>query len=250
MLVGIANSIEFDVGFSQLNTPPEKVLFQAYTPEDLMSILTDRVGAVIQRPAVQLCSKKIAATHGDARRAISLCREAVVLAKRELQDKLDNAVLQQEQESVGQQEAVALVTIRHMSVALSAGRVSRYADAIAALSIQAQIVLSVAAAAVYGVSDHRGDQTPGLKAGKCARLTQGDLHEKCMNVWGRLRTGGGLSQIEFSGTIDMLAAQGLLRLKGKQLSGGRARQLVLLIEFSDVEIALGGHPFFKAAVSI
>lgn len=247
--MGIANSIEFDVGFSNLENPPEKVLFQAYTPEDLMSILTERVGQVVQKPAVQLCSKKVAATHGDARRAISLCREAVVLAKRELREKLDNAV-QQEQESVGQQEGVALVTIQHMSVALAAGRVSRYTDAIAALSIQAQVVLSVAAATVYGVSSHGGDQFHGAKTGKCARLTQGDLHEKCMNVCGRLRTGGGMSQVEFSGTIDTLEAQGLLRLKGKQLSSGRARQLVLLVEFSDVEIALGRHPFFKAAVSI
>lgn len=242
--MGIANSIEFNVGFHNLSKPPAKVLFQAYTPEDLMSILTERVGEVVQRPAVQLCSKKIAATHGDARRAISLCREAVVLARRDLQDKLDNAVSQKERENVGQQEGVGLVTIRHMSMALSAGRVSRYADAIAALSIQAQIVLSVAAAAV------REDQIDGSKAGKRARLTQGALHEKCMSVWGRLRTGGGLTQIDFSWTIDMLEAQGLLKLKGKQHAGGRARQLVLHVDFSDVETALGRHPFFKEAVSV
>lgn len=240
VLVGIANSIEFDVGFSDLNKTPSKVLFKAYTPEDLANILTERVGATFQTPAIHLCSKKIAATHGDARRAISLCREAVVFARRELQDKLDSAVSEEERKLVGQRQEVGLVTIRHISFAIASGRASRYAQAIAALSVQAQIVLSVAAAAVAG-----GGHPDGAKSGKGARLTQGELHEKCMHVWGRLRTGGGLSQIEFSGTIDMLAAQGLLGLKGKQLAGGRARQLVLKIEFSDVEVALGDQPFFK-----
>lgn len=241
--MGIANSIEFDVGFSDLSKTPRKVLFQAYTPGDLVDILAERVGAVMQKPAIHLCAKKIAATHGDARRALSVCREAVVLAKRELRDTLDIAVSNEKSELLGQREGTTLVTIRHITAALTACGVSRYKDAISALSVQAQIVLCVAATAVAGVPDGGG------KAGKRTRLTQGDLREKCMGVWQRLRTGGGLSQIEFSGTIDMLAAQGLLRLKGKLLAGGSARQLVLQIEFADVEVALGDQPFFKTATS-
>lgn len=246
--MGIANSLEFDVGFSDLKKKPAKLVFPAYTPEDLKNILTERVGVVVQPPAIQLCSKKVAATHGDARRAISLCREAVVLAKRELHAKLDCAPSLAERQQVGQRHGVPIVTIGHMSKALAAGRASQYGDAIAALSMQAQIVLSVAAAAV-ATPESEGDRPDGAKHAKRGRLTQGDLHEKCMSVWGKLRTGGGLSQIEFSGTIDMLAAQGLLGLKGKQLAGGRARQLVLQIELSDVEVALGDQPFFRTVTN-
>lgn len=242
LLVGIANSIEFDIGFSHLRRTPVKVLFAAYTPQDLRSILAERVGLVMEPGAINLCAKKIASTHGDARRAINLCREAVTVAKRELQAKLDTATLG---ESKGG-NAKLPVTIGHMAKAWRAARGCQYEDAIAALSLQAQIVLCVAATWATSESDYGEDLCDCARPQKRARLTQGGLHEKCMTVWEKSRTGG-LSQIEFSGTVDMLAAQGLLGVKGKQHAGGRARQLVLQIEFSDVQVALGDQPFFKVA---
>lgn len=246
VLLGIANSFEFDIGFADLNKTPARVLFPTYTPGDLMEILTERVGNTVQKPAIQLCSKKVAAAYGDARKAISLCREAVVLAVRELHDGLNAS--DGEREQLGQREGVPLVTIRHMSTALSAGRGSQYGDAVRALSLQGQIVLCVAAAAVSGAPG-RGQGSPDrAKSGKCARLTQGDLHGKCMVVWGRLHTGV-LTQIEFSGIIDMLAAEGLVGVKANNKSG-LARQLELLIGFSDVQAALGGKPFYKTAVDV
>lgn len=246
--MGIANSFDFDVGFSGLKKKPAKLTFAAYTPEDLKNILTERVGEVVQPAAIQLCSKKVASTHGDARRAISYCREAVVLAERELQAKLDSAPSLAERQQVGQGGGVCVVTIRHMSKALAAGRASQYGDSIAALSMQAQIVLCVAAAAV-ATPDSDGGRVDGTRHGSRGGLTQGDLHDKCKSVWGKLRTAGGLSQIEFSGTIDMLEGQGLLAFKKKNRALGRARQLVLQIELSDVEVALGEQAFFKTVTN-
>lgn len=247
ILVGIANSIGFDVGFSDLRRTPVKVCFGAYTPEELRSILEERVGNAMESGAVNLCAKKIASTHGDARRAISLCRDAIAIAKRELHDKLSNAVAEGGQPCIPERERKPPVSIGHMAKALRSARVTQYEDAIAALSFQAQIVLCVAAADAAANSDDGPDQSDGTpKVKRPQLLTQGGLHAECMRVWGKSRTGGGLTQIEFSGTIDMLAAQGLLGIKGKQHASGRARQLVLQIEFSDVAAALGDQPFFKA----
>lgn len=245
--MGLANSLDFDVNFSDLKKAPQRLLFQSYTPEDLASILTERVGLTVHHSAIQFCAKKAAATTGDARRAINICREAVVLAAQELQEKLDNAASEEERKQQGQGEG-SVVTIKHMARAVAAGNAAKYAGAIAGLSFHAKIVLSVAAAAVGGASDHRGGG--GANTWKCVRLTQGDLQEKCMGAWRRLQTGEGPSQVEFTGIIDLLAASGLLALKSKQQTGGRARELVLRIEFADLEAALGNQPFFKTVTGI
>lgn len=243
LLVGIANSMEFDVRFSDLKKPPVKICFTAYSPSDLSGILHQRVGSVMDKGAINLCSKKVAATHGDARRAINICREAVKIAKRALLEKLDSAAAEEGQRDGSDSQGKAPVSIVHMQQALRAARACRHGDAMAALSLQAQIVLCVAAASVSRDSDQGQNRPDGAKA-KRSRLTQGVLHEKCTRVWAKSRTGGGLSQVEFSNKIDMLASQGLLEIRGKQ-HGGRARELALHVEFSDVEIALGNQPFFK-----
>lgn len=245
--MGLANSLDFDINFSDLKKAPQRLLFQSYTPEDLASILTERVGATVHHSAIQFCSKKAAATTGDARRAINMCREAVVLAEQELHDKLDTAASEDERKQLGQGKD-NLVTIKHMAKAVAAGNAAKYAGAITGLSFHAKIVLAVAAATVGDVSERRGGA--GSNAGRCARLTQGDLQEKCIGAWRRLQTGGGPSQVEFTGIIDLLAASGLLALKSKQQTGGRARELVLRIEFADLEAALGDQPFFKTVTGI
>ncbi|CAM9110486.1 unnamed protein product, partial [Hapterophycus canaliculatus] len=248
ILVGLANSLEFDVNFSHLDKAPQRLLFQSYTPEDLASILTQRVGATVHHSAIQFCAKKAAATTGDARRAINMCREAVVLAKQELQNKLDDATSEDERLQMGQGDARDMVTIGHMAKAVAAGNAGKYSGAIAGLSFHAKVVLAVAAAAVRGVPDRRGGK--GANAGKCPRLSQGDLHEKCMGAWRRLKTGEAPGQLEFTVIIDLLVASGLVALKSKQQTGGRARELVLRIEFADLAAALEDQPFFKTVTGI
>lgn len=246
--MGLANSLDFDINLSDLEKAPQRLLFQSYTPEDLASILTERVGMTVHHSAIQFCAKKAAATTGDARRAINMCREAVVLAKQEFQDKLDRAASEEERKQLRQGDGSSLVTIKHMAKAVAAGNAAKYAGAIAGLSFYAKIVLAVAAAAVEDVAGRaRGGRANN---GKCVRLTQGGLQERCTDAWRRLQTGGGPSQVEFTGIIDLLAASGLLALKSKQRTGGRARELVLRIEFADLEAALGDQPFFKTVTGV
>lgn len=202
----------------------------------------------MHQAAIQFCAKKAAATTGDARRVINMCREAVVLAKQELQNKLDEATSEEERLQLGNGDGNDLVSIRHMAKAVAAGNAGKYSGAIAGLSFHAKVVLAVAAAAVRGVSDSRGGR--GANAGKHSRLSQGDLHEKCMSAWRRLKTGEAPGQLEFTGIIDVLAASGLVALKSKHQTGGRARELVLRIEFADLAAALEDQPFFKTVTDI
>lgn len=246
--MGLANSLDFDINFSNLKKAPQRLLFQSYTPEDLASILKERVGVTVHHSAIQFCAKKAAATTGDARRAINMCREAVVLAEQELEEKLARAASEEEREQLVHGDGSSVVTIKHMAKAVAAGNAAKYAGAIAGLSFHAKIVLSVAAAMVGDASDRCGGG--GATTARCVRLTQGDLQEKCMGAWRRLQTGEGPSQVEFTGIVDLLAASGLVALKSKQQTGGRARELVLRIEFADLEAALGNQPFFKTVTGI
>lgn len=223
-----------------------KVPFQTYSPQDISEILHERVGDVIQAAALKLCAKKVASTHGDARRAISICREAVNIAKRNLEASEDANVRDPEG---GIPTCQPLVTLAHMAEALKNGRLSRFEDAIAALSVQAQMVLCVASALQGCRADEVMNERDVNGSSGCGKLTQGALHDKCAAVWGSLRTGAGLTHVEFSGTIDMLEMQGLMSVQKKRPIGGRSRQLTLLINWSDVEDALGDQPFFKAATS-
>lgn len=222
----------------------ERVSFSAYTPDELVQILAERVSSVVEPAAINLCAKKVASTHGDARRAITVCREAVNIAKEGIQVVATTGAPIMKQGS----GSTLLVTISHMAKALKIGNSSRFEVTIAELSVQAQIVLCVAASSVALDSTDGEHHSDGTKSGNDMKLTQGSLYNKCMSVWKKLRTGMGLSHVEFSGTIDVLVAQGLLHVRGKQTSGGRSRQLALQIEWHDLATALGDQPFFKTAV--
>ncbi|CAM9126827.1 unnamed protein product [Discosporangium mesarthrocarpum] len=257
VLVGIANSIEFDVHFVDrhhlFERKPEKVLFRAYSPKELNEILTERVGGIVEAGAINFCSKKVAASSGDARRAISLCREAVSLAKEEWDTKECDGVSAKvggEQEIISAQQGPALVTIAHMAKAVRAGNMSNYEDVISSLAPQAQVVLCVAAAMVGGPTEEN-EMSRGRSTDRVEPLEQGRLHERCKLLWSKSRLGGVLSQIEFSALVDNLSAQGLLGVKCKQRSRtvGRARRLTLQIEFTDVQAALGDQPFFRIATA-
>ncbi|CAM9305665.1 unnamed protein product [Choristocarpus tenellus] len=261
VLVGIANSIEFDTRIQGrheiMERKPERVLFRAYGPTELNEILRQRVGTTVDPGAINFCSKKVAASSGDARRAISLCREAVLLAKKELDAKegregKSKCKLLGDSVQSGTDQDRALVTIAHMAKVVRAGNMSNYEEVIDGLAPQAQVVLCVAAAMVAEpMEDSQPYSVYSKVTVRAQPLTQGDLHERCKKLWETSRTGGVMSQIEFSSLIDIMAAQGLLEVKCKHGSRtvGRARKLTLQIEFTDVQAALGDQPFFRNATT-
>lgn len=64
---------------------PDLLIFPPYTKEDIFTILKDRLSfvpgtvSVIDTTALQFCARKVAAVHGDARKALDICRRAIEL---------------------------------------------------------------------------------------------------------------------------------------------------------------------------
>lgn len=93
ILIGIANSLDFtDRILPRLELKPEckpKIVnFTPYSKEDIVNIVKDRLKSVtetnanqpiIEDRAINLCATKVAATNGDIRKVLDICRRAVDL---------------------------------------------------------------------------------------------------------------------------------------------------------------------------
>ena len=66
---------------------PQLLHFQPYTKDQIVIILRERLGSnseLVDDPtAAQFCARKVAAVHGDLRKALDVCRRAVELASQE-----------------------------------------------------------------------------------------------------------------------------------------------------------------------
>lgn len=88
-LISIANTIDLvDRFLPRLTIPyacphkPNVLVFKPYTAPEISHILVDRLEQckslhLFQRPAIELCARKVAATSGDVRKALDICRRAV-----------------------------------------------------------------------------------------------------------------------------------------------------------------------------
>ncbi|KNC87402.1 hypothetical protein SARC_00493 [Sphaeroforma arctica JP610] len=67
-----------------------RVTFEPYTHEQLKIIVTSRLeNLVVFKPeAIELCARKIAATSGDARRCLDICRAATEMAQERAEGEL------------------------------------------------------------------------------------------------------------------------------------------------------------------
>ena len=92
ILIGIANALDLaDRILPRLQTHitcrPQLLHFPPYTKDQIIIILRERLGSnselVIDPMAVQFCARKVAAVHGDLRKALGVCRRAVELASQE-----------------------------------------------------------------------------------------------------------------------------------------------------------------------
>ncbi|KXN69716.1 P-loop containing nucleoside triphosphate hydrolase protein, partial [Conidiobolus coronatus NRRL 28638] len=69
-----------------------RINFAPYDHNQLYEIVRDRLGNCLwfTPDAIEICSRKVAAVSGDARRALDICRNAVEVFELEIKDKLDN----------------------------------------------------------------------------------------------------------------------------------------------------------------
>ncbi|OMO84287.1 hypothetical protein CCACVL1_10904 [Corchorus capsularis] len=148
ILIGIANSIDLADRFlprlQSLNCKPMVITFRAYSKDQILSILQERLLAlpyiVFQQQALELCARKVAAASGDMRKALCVCRSAVEILEAELKEAASNLSLASaEGELISQQTAP--VRIDHMALALSKTFRSPIVDTIQSLPQHQQIIL-------------------------------------------------------------------------------------------------------------
>ncbi|XP_004345448.2 Cdc6B protein [Capsaspora owczarzaki ATCC 30864] len=96
ILIGIANALDLvDRTLQRLkaqNCPPEVLNFPPYSEPQISGIIADRLsglaarnsGAVIDPVAIKLCAARIAASSGDVRKALDICRKAIAAVETEV----------------------------------------------------------------------------------------------------------------------------------------------------------------------
>jgi Cdc6-like AAA superfamily ATPase len=87
VIIGIANSIDLSSKIADLtsntranrNRTPlisQTLIFKPYSASELKSIVTEMTGNNLDPVAVEICSRKVAAMHGDCRKVIDLVKQA------------------------------------------------------------------------------------------------------------------------------------------------------------------------------
>ncbi|CAB3407726.1 unnamed protein product [Caenorhabditis bovis] len=81
IIIGIANSIDLTERLLpklMLTEPPKRLIFEPYTKEDIVDILADKMAneqIEIDKKAVELCARKVAAMSGDLRTALHIFKQ-------------------------------------------------------------------------------------------------------------------------------------------------------------------------------
>ena len=118
---------------------PRELSFPAYKEEDILAILEQRLGKnVVDPKALQLISRRVAASTGDARRALEITSNAVGKCADSLtDDKLDMTV-------EADDKCMPLVKLPHMMRAIREAMPMRHTDVIGSLPQAAKVILCIA----------------------------------------------------------------------------------------------------------
>ena len=119
---------------------PRELVFAAYKEADILAILEQRLGKnVVDHKALQLISRRVAASTGDARRALEITSNAVNKCADLLsRDKLDMSTVDRDD------ECMPLVKLPHMMRAIREAMPMRHNDVIVSLPQAAKVVLCIA----------------------------------------------------------------------------------------------------------
>ncbi|XP_030968911.1 cell division control protein 6 homolog B-like [Quercus lobata] len=246
ILIGIANAIDLADRFlpklQSLNCKPMVVTFRAYSKDQILKILHERLMelpyTVFQPQALELCARKVAAASGDMRKALCVCRSAIEMVEAELRESSSNfsssivekAFLEQQRATapdvLGKQE-IDVVRLDYMVVALSKTYKSPIVDTIQSLPQHQQILLCSA------VKLFRGGKKD---------TTVGELNKFYMEICkSALIPPVGI--LELSSICRVLSDQGLLKLG--QSREDKSKRVTLCVDEADISFALQGIRFFR-----
>ncbi|XP_073146377.1 cell division control protein 6 homolog B-like [Henckelia pumila] len=245
ILLGIANAIDLADRFMPklqcLNCKPMVITFRAYSKDQIIMILKDRLRAlpytVFQPQAVELCAGRVAAASGDMRKALSICRSAIGMLETEIRESISNKSLPSTGKNDDQLKSADfdwltsqvnnLVRIDHVAAALSKTFKSPAVDTIQSLPQHQQIVLCSAVKL--------------FRAGK-KDATVGELNRFYKDVC-KSTSIPPLGIMELSSMCRVLDDQGIIKL-GQSREENKKR-VTLKVDSADIAFALQGVRFFR-----
>nr|VDC80612.1 unnamed protein product [Brassica rapa] len=218
---GVANAIDLADRFlpklKSLNCKPLVVTFRAYSMEQILRILQERLVELpyvaFQSKALELCARKVSAASGDMRKALSVCRSALEILETEVKGSTD----QEPQSPVTEDQVVKM---DHMVAALSKTFKSPVVDTIQSLPQHQQIIVCSAAKAFRGSKKDRS----------IAELNK--LYtEICKSS---MITPAGIT--EFTNMCTVLNDQGILKLSNAR--DDKLKRVSLRVDEADITFAL------------
>ncbi|XP_058202630.1 cell division control protein 6 homolog B [Rhododendron vialii] len=244
ILIGIANAIDLADRFlprlQSLNCKPMVVTFRAYSKDQIMLILQQRLKdlpyTVFQPQALELCARKVAAACGDMRKALCICRSAIEMLEAELRESVCNLDLSSADIGFLDQRSQAcdlikqnsrIVRVDHMAIALSKTYRSPVVDTIQSLPQHQQIILCSA------VKLFRGGKKDA---------TIGELSKSYLDIC-KLILIPPVGIMELSSMCRVLGDQGILKLG--QAREDKLRRVTLNVDEADIAFALQGIRVFR-----
>ncbi|KAJ2868427.1 AAA ATPase [Coemansia aciculifera] len=260
-LVGIANALDLTDRFlprlQARNCVPILLNFNPYQVNDIVAILQSRLDSVatgepvIQKAALELCARKVAATSGDLRKALDVCRQAVEAAEAECKKK----AMSTDKENGPTASPVPKVSIMHIAKVLTSLNGSPIAQKLNALNFQQKLVLC----AYASLSGNTGSSKPAEPATPSKKsVASGLAVSKLFSEYGvicdRLGMLAPVTRTEFLDLVAMMETQGVVTietLKAGRRGGCRIasnsgaaddRTLRLAVDEADIRRALMSTP--------
>ncbi|KAK9279784.1 hypothetical protein L1049_013466 [Liquidambar formosana] len=246
ILIGIANAIDLADRFlpklQSLNCKPTVVTFRAYSKEQILRILQQRLMAlpytVFQPQALELCARKVAAASGDMRKALCVCRSAIEMLEVELKESTSILNLSSVEKGVFDRrtaptlefvtkQEIDIVRVDHMVVALSRTYRSPIVDTIQSLPQHQQIILCSAVK---------------LFRMRKKETTVGELNKSYVDIC-KASLIPPVGILELSSMCRVLSDQGLLKLG--QSREEKLKRVTLKVDEADITFALQGVRFFR-----
>nr|XP_002119530.1 cell division control protein 6 homolog [Ciona intestinalis] len=235
ILIGIANSLDLTDRIlprlqARLECKPKLLNFKPYSKDQLANILQARISKasrghddikVVDAMAVQFCARKIAATSGDARKALDVCRRAVELVET---NSLGNTA--ESTTKVGIRQISSVMDGVYGNVYSSHGGATEADDA---FPLQQKLVVCSLLLL--------------CKKTKSYEAPLGKLRETYTTIC-KDRQVSAVSQSEFHSLCDLVEARGLVSLRRHKQP--RLAKIKLNVDEKEIEFALKGKALLSS----
>ncbi|KAL9558260.1 hypothetical protein MBANPS3_001003 [Mucor bainieri] len=267
VLIGIANALDLtDRILPRLrakNCEPQLMNFNPYQVSEITSIIRDRLFSLIEDPedpfapppkavdgapapliqanAIELCARKVAASMGDLRTALDVCRQAIELA--EMEQKKKNAAAASATTVLGEQRNGATlpavqepkVTVVHVMKVLNVVFGSSTTQKLKQLNLQQKIVLGVILVMLRTCK----------KGNKKDQLVMGKFREQysalCSDTASAISA---VSRTELNDLMTLLETSSIITLgKSKE---DRTRKIQLNVQENEIAQMINEMPILKS----